>query len=863
MSKKITFLSVLFVILFMSSSLVVGAGVIGIQQFAQNMTQDESSVAGYPATDLDYRNSPVSILVYTEFADTITAAPNSEFRNTLDSIKATYGEKFRYDNLTDYANLAVELPNYDVFLIPEQELLYAQNITDIVAAWNGLLDEFVNNGGILIVMDCYTYSGLENGPTFQLLNATGIVEITNPLAGSAWTNNLVNTSDALARGVSSSWSAPDGSVYFETTDCEVVVDDGTHAVVAHKIMGKGHIVLLGFDLFDRETNSDILLANAIRLHRHVVFDDSHDQPFEINDEFSTIAEYFASSGFAVSEMKEFSADYIAACDIFVITLCSTAYDASDIAVLVDFVEHGGGLFVCADYGSWGEKTDELVQQFGFLRYNSSQAMADSDDGLAGNDNNIPFEGENILNHSITLAVNRVELYSTSSYITIPQNGFTLIKTDGDGTATLNNTAVAACVTYGAGRVVILGDTNALTNSDADSDAIINCLDSDNEVFLLNTIRWLSAAGIEEKTILFDASHTYNFLVTASYRGFVNLLTENGYTVFWMDNFYEELIDECDVFVVEDGSTEYTSVEVDYIHNFVNDGGKLLLLGGQGIYGNETDPIGQRFGMDLNNTGYLIDTDDSTGLSYYISYDTSNFGNHPIMQGLTDIEAQFGTAFETIGGATALITTDNDGTCQWNAGGLANALPIMAAKQHNKGRVVYSADYWIPRDNQDGDGDGTSNLYDADNPLLLLNIFHWLVEDRAPTVEVIYPNGGEVLNGTHFIDWDAADLDDDPMVYAVYLSNNNGSSWSVLDTGLTVSEYEFNTTLYEDANSYMVRIVVTANGVSTEDTSDTPFEIDNIPYPIEAPLADLTLIVVIMAGVVVGVIIIFIILKKKK
>jgi len=861
MSKKITFLSIMFVTLFLSSSLI-GIGMMSVPQLAQSYSQDDASIAAYPSTDLDNRNTPVSILVYTEFAGILSPAPNNEFRNTMDSIEETYGEQFRYDNLTDYTQLAAELPNYDIFLLVEQELIYNENISMVGDAWASPLAEFVNNGGNIVALDCYR-SVTGAGPTFQLLNRTGIVSVTAPVSGQGWTNNLVNATDALARGVAGTWTAPDGSVYFDTTDCEVIVDDGAHAVVAHKIMGKGHIVLLGFDLYDRETNSDILLANAIRLHRHVVFDDSHNSPFEITDEFSGIAEYFATNGFAVSSMSVFSPEYLAACDILVLTLNYEDIVSPDADVIVDFVANGGGLFVASDYGSFGEHTADLLEIFGFIRYNTSAAIQDTDDGL-GSDARIPFDGENIHNHSITLMVNRVEMYSCSAYNVTPESGNVLVKTDGDGTATLNDTAVAASATYGEGRVVVFGDTNALTNADSDSDATPNWQDGENEIFFLNTIRWLSAAGIEERTVLFDASHNYNLYVTASYRSFVHFLTENGYTVFWMDDFYETLIDECDIFVVEDGSDEYSTTEINYIDNFVTDGGALLLLGGRDAYGNETDPIGNRFGLDLNNTGYLNDTDDSINADDYIVYNSTNFGNHPIMVGIERVEFHAGTAFTTIGTATSLITTDSDGTSQWSDyGGPANSLPVVAAKEHDKGRVVYQAEYYLPRTNQDGDADGISNLYDADNPLYLLNIFHWLAENRAPTVEVTFPNGGEVLNGTEVVTWDAVDFDNDAMTYDVFLSDDSGGSWSALDTGLTVMEYELNTSLYADASTYMIRVVVHADGLSGEDTSDATFEIDNIDDTGPGLPIDPMLLLIIGAAVLVVVIILVIVMKKKK
>jgi len=66
--------------LFLSSTLFVGVGMMSVPQIAQSNSDQGAVPAGYPSTDLDNRNTPVSILVYTEFADTTTAAPVNEFK---------------------------------------------------------------------------------------------------------------------------------------------------------------------------------------------------------------------------------------------------------------------------------------------------------------------------------------------------------------------------------------------------------------------------------------------------------------------------------------------------------------------------------------------------------------------------------------------------------------------------------------------------------------------------------------------------------------------------------------------------------------------------------------------------------------
>ncbi|MHA1951572.1 MAG: hypothetical protein ACW987_17120 [Candidatus Thorarchaeota archaeon] len=864
MTKKLNILSIFFVALFLSSSLFVSVGMMSIPQLTLNLEEHGASTAAYPAVDLDKRNSPVSILVYNEFADTVTPQPNNEFRNTMNAIDEVYGGQYRYDNLTSYTQIASKLPNYDVFLIPEQENVYHENYTDIADAWTGPLNDFVVRGGIVITLDCNGQTAPSfDGPTMRILNATGLMSVFTPADGVGWTNTLVNTSSALARGTEGSWPAPDGSVNFNTTDAEVIVEHPSgNAVVAHKIIGTGHVVLIGHDFFNRDANSDALLANAIRLHRHVVFDDSHAQEFEITAEYSGLANYFASNGFAVSTMSDFSEDYLAACDILVLSLGYVPYNTGDIAIIESFVENGGGLFVCSDWGTWGSETDDLIQNFGYVRYDPGMALNDTDDAIIPF--YLPFDGENIHNHSINLKVNRVEIWAGAGFNQIPDDADVLIKTDGDGTADVDNLPIAIASTHGDGRIVVFGDSNALKNDDSDSDGTDNWEDSSNELFFLNTIRWLSASGIEERVIVFDESHSPNFTLGLSFEELAHFLTENGYTIKWMSEFLPGMLDIADVLFIVDGNINYTAGELAQISSFVSDGGSLYATGAYGSALLEAALIAQEFGFGASSVEYLNDTDDTVGPVGYIHYEGTNIENHPITQGISDLEFYLTGTIETPGGSfTPVITTDDDGTSDYLNGDPADGLTIAATTLFNKGRVFFSAEYVSMTGLSDHDSDGTISLYDADNCLFYLNAFEWLTEDRAPMVEVLFPNGGEVLNGTETVTWTAVDFDNDPMVFDVYLSDNNGSGWFALELGLTLFEYELNTSLYTDGNSYMVRIVTSANGVTGEDQSDTPFEIDNLPDPTIPPPEDLTLWVLLAIGGVLVLVIVFVLMKRKK
>lgn len=258
------------------------------------------------------------------------------------------------------------------------------------------------------------------------------------------------------------------------------------------------------------------------------------------------------------------------------------------------------------------------------------------------------------------------------------------------------------------------------------------------------------------------------------------------------------------------------------------------------------------------------SDDFDTYNAYTIFDGANIGDHPIMDGVDRIEVDLSNAFISIGSGSALISTDSDGTTTWNDGTPAINLPVYAATTYNMGRVAFLTDVELGK-LSDPDADGFGDLYDSDNPIFLANVFTWLAENRAPTVEAITPNGGEVLNGTRTITWEALDFDSDSMTYDVFYSDNNGSDWSILANDLVLPEFEWNTTLHDDGIGYMIRVIVSDGVLVNQDDSDNPFELDNFDETTTGgavPL-DPTLLAIIGAAVLVIVIVIVIIMKKKK
>ncbi|MFX0077937.1 MAG: Loki-CTERM sorting domain-containing protein [Candidatus Hermodarchaeota archaeon] len=112
--------------------------------------------------------------------------------------------------------------------------------------------------------------------------------------------------------------------------------------------------------------------------------------------------------------------------------------------------------------------------------------------------------------------------------------------------------------------------------------------------------------------------------------------------------------------------------------------------------------------------------------------------------------------------------------------------------------------------------------------------------QPPTVTVTYPNGGEILNGTKTITWDAFDINDDALTFDIHYWD--GSTWIALAMGHTTTSLAWDTTTVPNGADYRIRVTV-HDGLFTEvDESNAIFTIDNpvilppppIPgFPIEA------------------------------
>ena len=100
--------------------------------------------------------------------------------------------------------------------------------------------------------------------------------------------------------------------------------------------------------------------------------------------------------------------------------------------------------------------------------------------------------------------------------------------------------------------------------------------------------------------------------------------------------------------------------------------------------------------------------------------------------------------------------------------------------------------------------------------------------NAPTLNVLRPVSGEVWSeGSQTIQWEAADLDDDPLVYTVQYSNDLGTTWKTFALNSTETTLEVDATqLAGSGNGQALIRVFASDGFNSVIAESAPFTVTN-------------------------------------
>lgn len=109
-----------------------------------------------------------------------------------------------------------------------------------------------------------------------------------------------------------------------------------------------------------------------------------------------------------------------------------------------------------------------------------------------------------------------------------------------------------------------------------------------------------------------------------------------------------------------------------------------------------------------------------------------------------------------------------------------------------------------------------------------------ISDNAPTVTITSPGAQPTIwaAGTQAtVQWTAADVDGDTLVYALFYSHNAGQNWQLLAEGFTETSYALDVDALAGGNDVRLRVVV-SDGVNTSyDETDAAIQVPNkAPIP---------------------------------
>ncbi|MFW9847742.1 MAG: right-handed parallel beta-helix repeat-containing protein [Candidatus Thorarchaeota archaeon] len=132
-----------------------------------------------------------------------------------------------------------------------------------------------------------------------------------------------------------------------------------------------------------------------------------------------------------------------------------------------------------------------------------------------------------------------------------------------------------------------------------------------------------------------------------------------------------------------------------------------------------------------------------------------------------------------------------------------------------------------------------------------------------TPTILYPSGGEQINESITIIWDESrDSWEDNVTYTLYFSNNGGSTWYEIATGLEVTSYFWDPTPLADSTEFMIRVVATCDRELSSEYTTSMFAIQHTDTTSTPPMDGAFIVMIIVIPLGIGSAIIVLILFKK-
>jgi hypothetical protein len=259
-----------------------------------------------------------------------------------------------------------------------------------------------------------------------------------------------------------------------------------------------------------------------KVHPRVLIDEAHHNFHTAKGRYKPFADLIANDGYQVApNAKKFAKDVLETCDVLVIAnalaaeagrlgdpaMAQPAFTDAECDAVRDWVQAGGNLLLITDHYPFGWAARDLAKRFGVAvtkAYTLDPAHAERDPSR------LIFSRENALlrDHPITRGRDKSEriervLTFTGQSLQGPEGSVAFLQLSGtavDVTFPDNKQVPAGgraqglALTYGKGRVVVLGEANqvtALLAFPSQEPMGMNVPGIDNRQLALNIMHWLS------------------------------------------------------------------------------------------------------------------------------------------------------------------------------------------------------------------------------------------------------------------------------------------------------------------------------------------------------------------------------------
>ncbi len=253
-------------------------------------------------------------------------------------------------------------------------------------------------------------------------------------------------------------------------------------------------------------------------------------------------------------------------------------------------------------------------------------------------------------------------------------------------------------------------------------------------------------------VLFDEGHHNFHTSTGRYKPFADVLAKDGYIIIPnKQKITPEVLIGYDVFVCSNASSSepdssgrrkpdlaFTAEEVEYLKQWVLNGGSMWLIADHEPAGNAVENLADSFGVDMSKS-YTADPQNFDRISLYASWirysiENENLGDHPIMKGKNESErirtlvSFTGQSLKGSENSVPLLLLSDQAFDVTNIEDRLNAGIVSAkgrcqalAMEFGKGRIVICGEAAMFT-SLEGPG---MNFPGTDNKQFLLNIAHWL------------------------------------------------------------------------------------------------------------------------------------------